>query len=259
MSVQDSLNKLSEDYFTNITERVSKIYVDMEILQDLRIGALFQTVTVPEEIEYIQSCIPDYNKRLDLETAKYFPVLNKTDEELDEIIKNNPLRVAIASPWTKIYNNFQIVLRCLRENTLKRDASPAPLMIVVNTGLVPYPLQLFDKFARLVKHTYPGVVIKSSSYPRYEADDDLYLSSDMFFLYDYEKFLNSSFIMKMLDSPEYKTRTLYTTPYVNKTLGLDPNEYLKGLISTGATLNLFFDFFYMPTGIDWEPEPKIKN
>ena len=226
----------------------------MEILQDLRIGALLQTVTVQEEIEYIQSCIPEYNQRLDLETAKYFPVLNKTDEELDEIIKKEPVKVAITAPWTKIYNNFQIVLRCLRESTIKRDKNPTPLMIVVNTGLVPYPLPLFDKFARLVKYTYPNVTIKSSAYPRYEADEDLYLSTDMFFLYDYEKFLNSPFIMKMMDSPVYKTRTLYTTPYVNKTLGLDPNEYLKGLISTGATLNLFFDFFYMPTGINWDPK-----
>ena len=113
MSVQESLDKLSKSYFTEITDKVSKIYVDMEILQDLRLGALLQTATVPEEIEYIQSCLPDYNNKLDLKTAEHFPVLNKTDDELDQIIKQNPIKTALVAPWTKIYYNFQIVLGCL--------------------------------------------------------------------------------------------------------------------------------------------------
>ena len=127
-------------------------------------------------------------------------------------------------------------------------------MIVVNTETVPYPLPLFDKFAKIIKKTYPEVIIKASSYKRYEAEEDLYLTTDMFFLYDHEKFLNTPFVMKMMNSPEYKTRTIYTTPVINTSLGLDKSEYLKGLMSTGATLNLFFDFFYMPTGINWNPK-----
>ena len=78
----------------------------------------------------------------------------------------------------------------------------------------------------------------------------------MFFLYDHEKFFGSNFINNMMNSPNYTTRTIYTTPYINKEMGLDPSEYLKGLTSTGATLNLFFDFYYMPPGINWEPTSK---
>lgn len=253
MSVQESLDKLSKSYFTEITEQVSKIYVDMEILQDLRLGALLQTATVPEEIEYIQSCIPEYNNRLDLKTAEHFPVLNKTDDELDQIIKANPIKTALVSPWTKIYYNFQIVLGYLHDNTRIKDTKPSQLLIVINTETVPYPLPLFDKLAKLIKKTYPEATIKASSYKRYDGEEDLYLSSDMFFLYDHEKFLNTPFVTKMMNSPKYKTRTIYTTPVVNTSLGLDESEYLKGLMSTGATLNLFFDFFYMPTGINLEP------
>ena len=250
MSIQDSLSNLSKAYFTEISEDVSTIYVDMEILQDFRIGALLQTVTVPEEIEYIQAQLPAYNARTDLETASHFPVLKKTDEELLEIIAKNPLRTAILSPWTKIYNNFHIVLKYLYLNSRNKDMTVRPLTIVANSGDMLYPLALFDKFAKLIKATYPDAIVKVANYKRYEADADLYLHTDMFFLYDHEKFFNGSFMMEMMNSPTYKTRTIYTTPYVNKKIGLDPSEYLKSLTSTGATLNLFFDFFYMPNGIE---------
>jgi hypothetical protein len=75
-------------------------------------------------------------------------------------------------------------------------------------------------------------------------------------MYDHEKFFNSSFVPSMMNDPKYKSRVIYTTPYVNKNVGLDQSEYLKAITSTGATLNLFFDFFYMPTGIEWSPTPK---
>lgn len=256
MSIQDSLDQLSKNYFTDISEDVSSIYIDMEILQDFRIGALLQTVTVPEEIEYIQAQIPEYNSRTDLETASHFPVLNKTDEELLEIMKQNPLRTAAISPWTKIYNNLHVVLKYLYLNSKNKDTVVRPLKIVVNSGDLLYPLALFDKFAKMIKLTYPEVSVKVANYKRYEAEKELYLDTDMFFLYDHEKFFNSPFMMEMMNSPTYKTRTIYTTPYVNKKLGLDPSEYLKSLTSTGATLNLFFDFFYMPAGIEWSPTPK---
>ena len=250
MSIQDSLDNLSKAYFTDISDDVSTIYVDMEILQDFRIGALLQTVTVPEEIEYIQSQIPEYNARIDLETASHFPVLKKTDEELLQIIQKNPLQTAAISPWTKIYNNFHIVLKYLYLNSKNKDVNVKPLTVLVNSGDMLYPLALFDKFAKAIKTTYPEAIVKVANYKRYEAEADLYLHTDMFFLYDHEKFFNSSFISGMMNSPTYKTRTIYTTPYVNKKIGLDPSEYLKSLTSTGATLNLFFDFYYMPAGIE---------
>lgn len=251
MSIQDSLDSLSKSYFSDIKEKVSAIYIDMEILQDFRLGALLQTATVAEEIEYIQSCIPEYNHKLNLETASYFPVLKKTDEELDKIIKENPLKTAIVSPWTKIYNNLIVVLRSLYMNTKSKDVTPSPLLVVINTASMLYPIQLFDKLAKQIKSVYPDAVVKASSYERYEAEPELYLNTDMFFLYDHEKFFNSGFIPTMLNEPKYRSRIIYTTPYVNKNVGLDPSEYLKGLTSTGATLNLFFDFYYMPTGVEW--------
>lgn len=259
MSIQDSLDSLSKAYFADISEKISRIYVDMEILQDLRIGALLKSTTVPVEIEYLQSRIPEYNQRLDLETAKHFPVLNKTDEELDAIIKENPLSIALISPWTNIYNNFMIVLQSLYMKTSAKDTTAAPLLVVVNTASMTYPIQLFAKLADQIRRVYPGATVKSSAYQRYEAEPDMYINTDMFFLYDHEKFFNSSFINTMMSEKNHKTKVIYTTPYVNKNLGLDKSEYMKGLVSTGATLNLFFDFFYMPPGINWEPNSNVEK
>ena len=256
MSDQDSLEKLKKAYFTNINNQVSKIYVDMEILQDFKLGALLQTVTVPEEVEYIQACIPEYNKKFDLETASHFPVLKHTDEELLKIMEQHPVKTVMLSPWTKIFTNFHVVLKYLYLSTTTRDEKPTPLSIIINSADVVYPLPLFDKFVKQVEISYPGATVKLSHDTRYEMSQDFYLSFDMFFLYDHEKFFGSNFINSMMNSPNYTTRTIYTTPYINKEMGLDPSEYLKGLTSTGATLNLFFDFYYMPPGINWEPTSK---
>ena len=255
MSEQDSLEKLKKEYFTNISEEVDRIYVDMELLQDLKIGALLQTATVPEEIEYIQSCIPTYNCRFDLETASHFPVLKTTDEKLLEIMKKNPKKTAMISPWTKIYSNFHIVLKYLYLKSTSTHNQATPLNIVVNCADISYPIQLFDMFAKQIEVSYPGATVKLAYFPRYKGTDDFYLDFDMFFLYDHETFFGSSFITRLINSPKYKTRVIYTTPYVNKKMGLDPSEYMKGLESTGSALNLFFDFYYMPTGINWVGVP----
>ena len=92
---------------------VNKIYIDMELLQDFKLGALLSTVTVKEEVEYIMSCLPVYNLKFNNRTAEYFPVLKKTDEELLSIVKNNSIKTALLSPWTKIYNNLNVILKYL--------------------------------------------------------------------------------------------------------------------------------------------------
>ena len=251
MAVRDALDSLNKTYFENLEEPVRKIYVDMEMLQDFRIGALLTFATVPEEIEYVQHCIPNYNNRFDLETAKYFPVLKKTDQELDERVKEKSRVVSIISPWTRIFHNFLVVLKFLYLRTSEKDKVVAPLTIIVNCADTDYPLDAFDRFANTIQTAYPGATVKLSRHQRYDAGIEVYKTFDMYFLYDHEAFFGVLELVKTLMNEEtYKTRTIYTRPYINPKLELDPSEYAKGFASTSATLNLFFDFFYMKGGID---------
>ena len=257
MSIQDSLDHLNQTYFDNLEDPVQRIYVDMELLQDFRLGALLGTCDVLPEIDYIQSCVPEYNRRFDMETAKYFPVLKKTDEWLDETMKKMPQTMTVLSPWTSIYNNFMIVLKCLYMKSKSQNLAVTPLTVVVNCSDIQYPMNAFEPFAQIVDTAYPGVTMKLANYLRYEAGVEFYKSFNMLFLYDHEKFFQAKDLADTLMNDEtFKTRTIYTRPYINPKMGLDPSEYAKALTSTATTLNLFFDFFYMPCTV---PERKQED
>lgn len=250
MSLDDTLDRLSENYFSSLSNPVNKIYIDMELLQDFKLGALLSTVTVKEEVEYIMSCLPVYNLKFNNRTAEYFPVLKKTDEELLSIVKNNSIKTALLSPWTKIYNNLNVILKYLYLNSQHIDGNPKQITIVVNCSDMKYPIQMFDLWANTMKETHPKLDIRLIAYPRYTAPVELYEEFDMFFIYDHEKFFNTEGIASAISADQKKEfKIVYSPPYINDSLGLDKSEYPKALASSRSLLNLIVDFFYMPNGV----------
>ena len=247
---QDTIQNLNRQYFDAIINPIEMIYVDMEMLQDFRLGALMTSITVKEEMAYIYSQIPKYNERLDLETAKYFPVLKKTDEELEEIIQKHPLMIAGMAPWTVIYNNFNAVLSFLNVSNKTTSSDRKPLTVVMNCADIDYPIELFDQLARTLNSVHGNVQFKLSHKARYEEDAEFYNQFNMFFMYDHEAFLNQE---KLLDAyttrDKFMNKIIYTLPIVNSSLNIDESEYAKALASTQSMLNLFCDFFYMRGGI----------
>lgn len=250
MSLDNIIDKLSESYFNNIVSPINKIYVDMELLQDFKLGALLSTVTVKEEIEYIESCLPLYNTRFNNRTAEYFPVLKKTDDELMKIVKEQPIKTALLSPWTRIYDNLNKVLKHLYIYYHRMSDNIKTITIVVNCADVKYPIRLFDLWATQMKDLHPFVDIKLVGYPRYTSDLEFYQDFDMFFIYDHETFFNTDGLANALAPGQKRVfKIVYSPPYINDVLKLDPSEYPKALASSRSLLNLLVDFYYMPNGI----------
>ena len=250
MSLENILEKLSESYFNNLTNPVNKIYVDMELLQDFKLGALLNTVTVKEEIEYIEACLPLYNTKFNNRTAEYFPVLKKTDEELLKFVKEKPVRTALLAPWTRVYDNFNKILKHLYIHMRQVSESIKFITIVVNCTDMMYPIRLFDAWAKEMKVLHPFIDIKLVGYPRYQAPLDFYTDFDMFFIYDHETFFNTPGLAAALSAGQKRIfKTIYSPPFINDKLGLDTSEYPQALASSKALLNLISDFYYMPNGV----------
>jgi len=250
MSIQDSLNHLSESYFQNLDIPIHMIYVDMELLQDFKIGALLSTCTVKEEIEYIESRMADYNQRYDLCTAKHFSVLKKTDDELLQIMQKAPIKTTLLSPWTKIYDNLNRILKYLYMNMHARDLRIKPITLVVNCADFKYPIQLFDIWATEMKRVHTALEIKFTTFPRYTAGVDFYKDFDMFFVYDQEKFFNTDKLAATLSDIKKRVfKIIFSPPFISEKRNFTENEYGQSLLATKAALNLAFDFYYMPTGI----------
>ena len=66
---------VGKSYFENDTKPVTRVYVDLEYMQDLRFGALLYGLSVKQEMDYIHSRLDQYNNRYDREVCKYFPTL----------------------------------------------------------------------------------------------------------------------------------------------------------------------------------------
>jgi len=165
-------------------------------------------------------------------------------------MKKDPVKVAFLSPWTRIYHNFMEVLSFLVVNSKTTNEKRKPLTIVVNCHDIEYPIELFDRFVKNINTVFKGIVFKISNYKRYNGDVEFYNDFDMFFLYDYEAFVNN---LKILDSLTTRDRfcdkIIYTLPLINDSLHIDPSEYPKALTSASAILGIFCDFFYMQGGI----------
>lgn len=58
-----------EMMFKSDCKPIENIYVDLEYLQDLKLGTIINTVTVKEELAYIVHNLDGYNDRYDRDTS----------------------------------------------------------------------------------------------------------------------------------------------------------------------------------------------
>lgn len=242
-----TLDILRKDYFNSIINPVKKIYVDLEMLLDFKMAAILKLVKSKDDMEYVYKMIPEYNMRLDLDTAQHFKRFGKTDEELLASVDDATLGLA---QWTSAGYDFEVILSYIGMNTKATTGKDTKISVVVNCSDVKYPKVMFDNLAGFLMSRHPSFVFSLENSKRYDNTSDYYLDFDMFFLYDHEKFLqNESILDSFTNKGTYMTKSIYTPPVVNKTLGLDESEYSKALVSTSAALNLFCDFYYMRSNI----------
>lgn len=247
--IEKTLETLRDDYFKTINRPVGSVYVDMEMICDFRLGALLSTFTVAKEMEYLYTRIPAYNERYDLDTAKYFPALKKTDAELDEIIRNCPGKVARVAPWTEILQKFVAAMSLVELSNKNLDPS-ARLSVVINCQDFRYPEDLAKVFRRRMASGFKTMSIEFTNGRRYSQEPGYYAGFDMLFLYDYATFMRDERLVNSFTSNyAYMNKSMYVLPLVDEACQLDRSEYLKALISTKARFDIYTDFYYMTGGI----------
>lgn len=247
--LETKMDALRKEYIDTTNQPIRAVYVDLEMISDLRLGAMFSTFTVKEQMEYVYSRLPEYNSRYDLETASHFPVLKMTDGTLDKMVIDNPLKACSVAPWTSVFEKLTTILSMAEANN-KSLADGSVIRIVINCELVDYPDDLKKKLQRFFQTNHPAFQVSFTHTSRYSQGAAYFLQFDMMFLYDYKTFLSNEEIMKSFTSKfNYMGKTLYVLPLVDASTGLDKSEYLKALVSTRSFLNLYTDLHYMPGSI----------
>jgi hypothetical protein len=246
--------------FKNIQDKVfdmehriiNNIYVDMELLQDLKFGALLSFVSVKEELEYIYSKLNDYNNRIDNNICEYFPALKLTEDMLVEAYsdKKRVYKICGISPFTTAYEEFLSYLTAvLRHN--KASGGVKEPTISLNISDVDYPDDILNMFIEHFKPVIPRLQFNVTKYKRYTYPTLDFIKHDAFFLYELQSMLSegSPTSLAFAQNGAFFGKKIFTPTYIDKKLHTNPDDYGKVLVSTEAGLNIYCDFKYIPNFI----------
>lgn len=241
--------EVNNNYFQTENKPVTRVYADLEYLQDLRFGALMYGVTIPEEMKYINSCIKRYNNRYNLKTAKYFGALKKSEEDITKLL-NTPIdrdRICFLAPWTSVYYQLSSVLLALQKHNHQILEQDQKIKLFINVSDVVYPIEL-QKYLIQSLEQQLGIEVEIIQQERYTADVQEYLSYEMLFLYDYGKFINT-FPAAFVGEGKFSDTRIIAMPYIEEGLGHKPEDYEHILDSTERGLDVYCDFVFLRSQI----------
>lgn len=256
--LREKIEEASRKYFELTSGPIYTVYADMEYLQNFRFGALIALLhkrgakEAEACMKYIRSKIDDYNKRLDYETAKYFPALQYTEADLDAIIQSNPLGVAYISPFTSTWSILLDVMKAIRFHNDKVSQRPTNVELALNLTHVPWHPDLQAR----IRHTV-YVAGSSDAYvtfrnmPRYTEGYDYYKSASFLFIWEIEKFIWSDPTLQehLCRRMTFTNNQILARPYVDPKLNIAPENVQRSLVETAEILDKIMDFEWLPSSI----------
>ena len=251
-----TFEEVGQNYFNSEMKPVTRVYADLEYLQDLRFGALLRGVTCQREMDYVHAMISRYNNRYDQKTARYFPVLKKTDEELEQMLKTDieKDRICFLAPWTSVYSHLLEVIDLYQQHNKRMLEKVPEMKLVINVSDVDYPIELQNELINTISRLM-GISVEVQQMERYIADVKEYLSYDIMFLYDYGKFVNT-FPTQFVGEGRFTDTRIIAMPYIQPGLGHKPEDYEYVLTSTEKGMDIYCDFSFLRSNITLNIETK---
>mgnify|MGYP000614394962 CR=1 FL=1 len=146
---------------------ITKIYIDVEYIQDLLVGALLllwkQTKSESDYTYFIQQ-LPSYNNRLTFDTMHYFPKWKNriaTNESLDAFIRNekNIRQLLLNAPYTDVACYLKDHHKLYKEqNNRLGEKHPKPITYNVNV----YPLPINEDVIQFFQYRMKALIEDNS-------------------------------------------------------------------------------------------------
>lgn len=257
--ITEKLQGLYNEFFNSTLKPITKVYLDLELVQDFKLGALLSTVQVQEEIEYIQYCIPKYNARLTNSCASFFPVLKHTDLELSRRMKQPELieLITTTAPFNLGWDAVLAILHEIEQHNAIMNAA-STISLVINVYDVVYPQPLKELLTDALKQEVPTVRVIFTEEERYLAPQ--YEQYNVLFLYDLPEFVRP----ETTTSNALFNKCLFRDNHILASMRMSPNleipvDKLKlGFEATQRWLDLFCDHLVfikdeLPT---YQPKPE---
>lgn len=251
-TVYEKFTEVNNDFFLKDNKLILNVYIDLEYMQDLYIGALLSTVTIQEEIQYIKQQLVKYNKRYDLAVMKYFPVLKYTDQYLDELLHSDKLpTICKIAPFTSVYYDLiNTLVLCVENNDHLKDSNP-PIHVTININNFAYPPPLLRALKATITQSCKNVKISFNNSKRYSEPVEFYLKHDVLFLADYGEFVKEGTLLSnaFVSEGKFVDTKIVAHPYIDMSLNHNVDDYDYILASTEAGMDIFCDFCFLPSRI----------
>ena len=169
------------------------MYIDLDLLYDLRLSALLGFVKGEEDYKYIVQHIHQYLETPTLDVCRFFPRLGVTEKDLDDFI-NNPeyktVLAALAVP-TNFMRELQDIIKFINTENESKETHRS-LKITLNCRYKDLHPYIIDRVVDAIHKSDPGVKIEITNYQDwFEVPADLIKMQDMICVYDVRNFLST--------------------------------------------------------------------
>lgn len=240
--------ELSNDFFRSEFPIVRNAVIDINCLQDIRLGTLLSLIKTEAEYKYLVSKIPMYNDTYSDRLSEIFSVLDISEETLDNQLydKHNHRRISIMAPNTNLYNGLTDLIATI-DNINKRGAIPINSW---NLYMCCGPLEVKEVVKKpletLVKSTGTSAILHfMNGYP-HELDVDTLNHIDYFLLNDIISFVSMDNLSGdlLFNKHKFYKATILGTEQLDPSIELDGTESLQDVfVRTANFLSLFCDKF----------------
>lgn len=203
------LRKNNEREFEDMTEPVRRIYIDIEFLQDFRLGALIKLITTDVEYKYILEKLPLYSMSHGEPITSFFPDLGFTEDQIKDYIKDerNWETLAMDSPF---YENVQAICYFIAQYAQHnlRMGYDRPIDVYIGCTDLLYCVQARRRLAVILMDfldTVNLVFIPTSLYEFEEVAIDDY---DVYMVASANKLINHESLVKKFEKLEMSNKTI---------------------------------------------------
>ena len=243
-----ALRRSNDREFEDMLEPIKRIYIDIEFLQDFRLGALIKLITTDVEYQYIREKLPIYSMSHGEPITSFFPELGFTEEQVKEYMqdKRHWEELAMDSPF---YENVEsicvFITQYLKHN--QRVNYHEPIDVYIGCTDLLYCVAARRRLAIILMDFLDSVnltFIPTSLYEFDEVDIDDY---DVYMVASSNKLINYPSLIKKFEKMEMANKTIIgleeldTTPEELKEAGTSLEDAFE---ATVEFCNMFVRFAF---------------
>lgn len=207
--IADTLKRNNEKEFEDMMRPIQKVYIDIEFLQDFRLGALIKLIKTDVEYQYIREKIPLYSFSHGESVTKYFPDLGFKEEQIDEYLKDESHweELAMDSPF---YENVKAICvfigEYLKHNM--RVGYTKPIDVYIGCTDLLYCIKARRRLAVILMDFLDSVNLIFIPTSLYEFEEVAIDDYDVYMVASPSKLINHEKLVKKFEKMEMSNKTI---------------------------------------------------